>query len=438
MLAVVLGTGNWALKLEPVKKYWQKEIVSPTSNAFSLLAYFSGKRTEKPDYLVYGFLPYWTIDQSKHLQLDKLTDIAYFGLYLKKDGTFLKTLPEGGTEPGYNNWRNNKDLDELIKKSKDYGVRVSLTIISHDDEVSDAFLNCESCWATFVTSAQKELDFKGLKDLHLNVEYGGYVQDEKTRQQFTKFVQYTSSMMDKKYDNSFLVVSTFADAVNNPRISDVKEVAKYADGLFIMGYDFHRPQSATAGPVAPLDGMGTNSDYDIRNTVKDYLSVAPPNKIILGVPYYGYNWVVEKDEPLAKRLPAKGSDQEEPNPAETYNLLAANVLGASTGPQIIAPKPATAPDGERSMSQPYEDITVLLKEKKPTLKWDDLAQTPYFTYKSDETGAIREVYFDNVDSLTAKYEMIKQQKLAGVGIWALGYDGETKELWNLLGSSFFN
>jgi spore germination protein YaaH len=48
----------------------------------------------------------------------------------------------------------------------------------------------------------------------------------------------------------------------------------------------------------------------------------------------------------------------------------------------------------------------------------------------------RQVYFENERSLRAKYELIKANDLAGVGIWALGYDGGYQELWNLLKEQF--
>ena len=55
-----------------------------------------------------------------------------------------------------------------------------------------------------------------------------------------------------------------------------------------MGYDYHWKGSTLTGPAAPLTG----GSYNVTNTINTYLSVTRNNnsKIILGNPYYGYEW----------------------------------------------------------------------------------------------------------------------------------------------------
>lgn len=370
-------------------------ILSPISKSFSILA-FASKRVP-PNKIIYGYLPYWSIEDSKYLQMGKLTDIAYFGLYIDENGNFIK-IENGETDPGYNNWLNNPDLDDLIKKAKDHDVRFSLTVISHVDETSDKFLDCRKCWDNLADNLIKELHRKNIKDVNLNFEYVNYVPHEKA-DQYSQFVEFLKKRLDEEFGNSQLVVSTFADSIVKDRITDVEKLGNVADYLFIMGYDFHRPTSDTAGPVAPMEGKGVLSDYDITNMLNDYLSYVPPNKLILGVPYYGYNWVVNSDQQYAKRI--EGSDN----------------VGYS-------------------QSQTYESVMETILLMKPTLEWDDLAKAPYFTYVSPETGSTRMVYFENAESLSFKYQLAQDKGLAGVGIWALGYDSGYNELWDLLARFF--
>jgi spore germination protein len=73
---------------------------------------------------------------------------------------------------------------------------------------------------------------------------------------------------------------------------------------------------------------------------------------------------------------------------------------------------------------------------KPNIQWDSTAQAPFFYYYSANSGRYRMVYFENPDSLRAKYRLVKDKELGGVGIWALGYDGGYQELWKLLGKEF--
>jgi spore germination protein YaaH len=391
-LVFALG-GGWLL----LRIRGQADLVSPLSTSFSIFSVFE-QDTDPPSHTIYGYLPYWGLGKIKYLQLDKLTDIAYFGLYLNADGTFKQTLEDGTTEPGYAGWRSNKDLEKLILESKKSGVRVSLTVISHADEISDEFLNCASCWAAFVENLETELNYHHIKNVNLNFEYVEPV-SLAVASKYTKFVAYTNSRLDALYEDSYLVVSTFADSFIRSRVTDVEELSKVSDALFIMGYDFHRPTSDTAGPVAPVGGADVHAEYDITTMLADYLASSPPNKLILGVPYYGYNWVVEKNSSYAKRI--EGTD-----------------------------------DIGFSQSQIYADIMADVAELAPTVLWDDLGQVPYFTYVSPSTGSTRQVYFENKESLRIKYSLAKEYGLAGVGIWALGYDGARQELWDLLAEEF--
>ena len=370
-------------------------ILSPISKSFSILA-FTSKRTP-PNKIIYGYLPYWTIKDAKYLEMDKLTDIAYFGLSIDEEGDFIK-FENGETNPGYNNWTNNDELVKVIRRAKDHNIRFSLTVISHVDEVSNKFLDCRECWDNLANNLIDELNEKEIKDVNLNFEYVELVPEEKA-DQYTAFVDFLNKRLDEEYGDSHLVVATFADSIVKDRITKIENLGLVSDSLFIMAYDFHRPTSDNAGPVSPINGKGVHAEYDIETMLKDYLAYVPPNKLIMGVPYYGYNWVVESDDEYAKRI--NGSDE----------------FGFS-------------------QSQTYQDIMETVITIKPEIKWDELGKSPYFTYRSPETGYLREVYFDNEKSLAVKYQLIKDNDLAGVGIWALGYDGGYSELWNLLEAHF--
>ncbi len=394
LIIIGIGLGLTANLLE--KKTVEAKIISPFSSSFSVFSML--KPRETPNYLVYGFLPYWNLSKIEYLQLDKLTDIAYFGLYLNADGSIRKIGDDGIIDPGYNQWKNNEDLVKLIKAAKAQGVRISLTVISHDAAATDKLLMCESCWATSLKEISQEMDSQGIRDVNLNFEYADYT-DESYANQYTKFADFMNKGLDAKFGNSYVVVSTFADSLVKPRVTKVEDLAKVVDGLFIMAYDFHQPGSDNAGPVAPIGGAGVHAEYDIGMMIQDYLKHVHPNKIIMGVPYYGYNWVVTNTQTYAERIPGRD-------------------------------------DIGYSQSQAYEHIMDTILEVKPQILWDDLAQSPYFTYTSPDTGSTRQVYFENAQSLKTKYQLIKRNNFAGVGIWALGYDGGYQELWKLLREEF--
>jgi spore germination protein len=371
-------------------------LLTPFANSFSVFSLIDNQ--EQPDHIVYGFLPYWQLNKIKHIQLDKLTDIAYFGLILDPDGTIRKLDKDGNAEPGYNQWRNNKELHKLIIDAKQRGVRFSLTVVSHEDIVSDQFLYCETCWDRFLTEITREMDYQNVTDLHLNFEYAGRT-DPATADRFTRFADYVNNYLDDRYGDSYLVVSTYADSLRKPRVTKIPDLEKVVDGIFIMAYDFHYRGSEITGPVAPITTNGAGVDFDINSMLKDHLRNVSPSKLIMGVPYYGYDWIVSSPYPNSQ-------------------TLAGNVFRG------------------HSKSQTYENIMELILIHRPYIQWDTLGLSPFFTYTSPDSGITRQLYYESEDSLRVKYQLIKKHNLGGVGIWALGYDGGYQELWKLLGEEF--
>ncbi len=391
VITLVIGSIGYMLKTNI-----SPQILLPTAESYSVFEFLMHKK--HPNKYVYGFLPNWSLDKLSKIRVNYLTDVAYFGIRIKADGNLQKYTENGETEPGFNQWQSNENLAKFISKAQKEGTRVALTIISHDDTTSDSFLNCESCWNTLLQNTIEQLDHHHIKDVNLNFEYASYT-DKETAIKYTRFVNFMNENLDKKYGESFVVVSVFADSVVKPRVTDISGLSKVADGLFIMAYDFHRPDSDTAGPVAPIGGKGVYAEYDIQTMLEDFVKQIPADKLILGVPYYGYNWVTETQDPYATRIP--GND----------------FIGYS-------------------QSQTYETIMETIEENNIQIQWDGLAESPYFSYVSSATGSNRTVYFDNKESLQHKYFLAKKNNLGGIGIWALGYDGARPELWNLIREEF--
>jgi hypothetical protein len=58
------------------------------------------------------------------------------------------------------------------------------------------------------------------------------------------------------------------------------------------------------------------------------------------------------------------------------------------------------------------------------------------TWTSKDAGCTREMYFDDTVSLGRKYDLVNQDNLRGVGLFALQYGAGASELWNALASHF--
>ena len=58
---------------------------------------------------------------------------------------------------------------------------------------------------------------------------------------------------------------------------------------------------------------------------------------------------------------------------------------------------------------------------------------PYFNY---QTSSWNQYWFDDAETLSRKYDFAKSNNLLGIGIWALGYDDDYPDLWNVLNDNF--
>jgi spore germination protein len=68
---------------------------------------------------------------------------------------------------------------------------------------------------------------------------------------------------------------------------DYKALGGLCDYICIMVYDYHYSGS-TAGPVGPLGWL--------RQVVQYALSSIPRERIVIGIPFYGYDWIGNKGE----------------------------------------------------------------------------------------------------------------------------------------------
>ena len=84
-------------------------------------------------------------------------------------------------------------------------------------------------------------------------------------------------------------------------------------------------------------------------------------------------------------------------------------------------------DNRGGFSRPTKEINDQIAAKGYSVKWSDKNQEPYYTYTA-ESGASREVWFENADTLKTKLDLVKKYQLAGIAIWRLGF--EDQKFWD--------
>lgn len=134
-----------------------------------------------------------------------------------------------------------------------------------------------------------------------------------------------------------------------------------ADYVLLMTYEW----GYTYGPpmaVAPI--------FQVRKVLDYAVTEIPREKIRLGIPNYGYDW------PLPF---VKGETK-----ARTIGNVEAVQIAAANGAEIL---------------------------------FDERAQSPYFYYEAD--GIRHEVWFEDVRSMQAKFDLIEEYALNGAGYWQI-------------------
>ena len=150
-----------------------------------------------------------------------------------------------------------------------------------------------------------------------------------------------------------------------------------ADTVLLMTYEW----GYTYGPpmaVAPLPQVRAVLDYAV--------SVVPRDKLLLGVPLYGYDW------PLP-------------------------YVRGETRAESLSPRLAV----ERALAYGAEIL------------YDERAQSPYYYY-TDRLGRQHAVWFEDARSMDAKLRLIAEYRLRGAGFWSLTRDAP--QAWTVLNALY--
>lgn len=361
-------------------------IISPIASSYGGLSPITSEKSTKE---VFGFAPYWTFNKLQNVDFDVLTTFAYFGIPVGSDGNLDLT------GPGYQTFKSN-DATQIFTKAHDHGTRVVLTLTNMQDDEILALMDDPDAQQRTIDQAVDLVKKRGIDGLNIDFEYSGNPGDE-YRAKFSQFIQNITEKMHQEVPSSRVTVSVYASAVKDPKIYDISSISKSSDGIFMMAYDFAVAGSDQAMPTAPLYGHKQGKYwYDVASAVNDFLKVMPADKLILGVPWYGYNYVVDQPKVNAATYPYWSVTQ-------TYSLAQDNITPSDPG---------------------YET------------GWDKYGEVGWKAYQDPYTGAWRMIFLDDAKSLGLKFDFAKDHNLKGVGMWALGFDDGRTDFWKLLSQEF--
>lgn len=184
------------------------------------------------------------------------------------------------------------------------------------------------------------------------------------RDRYTAFIELLHS---RAQPLGYKVITALAPKTSSEQRGLLYEAHDYAalgtaaDYVLIMTYEW----GYTYGPpmaVAPLN--------KVEEVIKYAVSQIPPEKILMGIPNYAYDWTL----PFVK--------------------------------------------GTAAQSMSNNRAIELAREVGAEIMYDEAAKTPYYNYY-DQSGKKHVVWFEDARSIAAKMQLLRDYELAGYSIWTI-------------------
>jgi len=230
-----------------------------------------------------------------------------------------------------------------------------------DSDLAKTILTNEQVQDTLINNVIENLRAKNYTGLDIDFEY---VYPE-NREDYNNFLRKVSSGLRPL---GYSITTALAPKIAADQPGLLYEAHDYpvhgalVDHVILMTYEW----GYTFGPpmaVAPIN--------EVRKVINYAISAIPRRKILMGIPNYGYDWVL---------------------------------------PYV---------EGSRATTISNVGAVDLARREGAAIQYDQTAQAPFFNYY-DDNGRQHVVWFDDARSMEARLRLVNQYNLGGVSYWTIG------------------
>ncbi|MBI9070069.1 MAG: T9SS type A sorting domain-containing protein [Melioribacteraceae bacterium] len=322
----------------------------------------------KPEKVIFGYLPDWEYNKGSY---------QYFNYdLLTHIAAFDFMVSANGNVSYPSGW----PWTDVINEAHSNGVKVIMTAVTFEGDDIHNIITNETAKTNFFNKTKSILQSYKLDGVNIDFESLNNADKSSNINNFMKeLTEFIHTELPGKE------VSFAGPAIDWGSNWNLKGLSENCDYIFIMEYSFWGSWSSTTGPQAPLTNTGQLISVS-RSLANEYAQIinSTPGKLILGMPYYGNKW---------------------------------KVIGSSE----------TSTVDEYIKSVFYSEAVNVYSQKGKN--WSTKYKVPWIGWNE---GDWYQMWCDDDSSLGLKIDLALSKNLLGVGMWALGYDGASTDLWNLL------
>lgn len=243
-------------------------------------------------------------------------------------------------------------------------------------ELATLILTNEALQDRVLNEALQIMTQKGYRGLDFDFEYLG----EENRERYIRFLDKAQRLLRPR---GYLTSTALAPKYRADQKGvlyeghDYQGIGQVVDFIFFMTYEWGWSGSKPMA-VSPIAQMRSVMNYAV--------SVVPKQKVMMGMPLYGYDW--------------------------TLPYVAGGKFAKSVSPQ---------------------KALELAIRYGASINYDKTSQAPWFRY-TDEQGKQHEVWFEDARSVQAKFDLVKELGIRGFFYWVLGND--FPQNWLLIEDNF--